>query len=344
MLCLRHPVWSKRFFTSDLDSLRSWLGEKNQPLLRRFSLAQLTEMDEMILPTEKEEVVSEYSKLMFQQELNYLELTDPEFERFSDDPVCASKIALMTVMTTRKRNQMMMTKYLSCPELELPEPDLLYPLCLYGQLVKFMGEENLFLTDDSVAQQDMRLLVRPLLWYTSLYDQRRDFVEVVASVFRPVLEANEHQRANIVELERHISTVAWELMFEQFPTFCQVKHYLNYYDMVKNSVLGYILSDSPHRRSMRLVFMRLLFFERDFALLTSNAYMILNPDAWQPVVERENRAVETIKLEPNSDLYSCPRCKKNRCYVESKQTRSADEAATIFVTCVECFLMYKAHN
>ena len=33
---------------------------------------------------------------------------------------------------------------------------------------------------------------------------------------------------------------------------------------------------------------------------------------------------------------SCSKCKKSRCQVAQKQTRSGDEPPTIFVTCLEC--------
>ena len=37
-----------------------------------------------------------------------------------------------------------------------------------------------------------------------------------------------------------------------------------------------------------------------------------------------------------SDLFKCTRCKKNHCSYYELQTRSADEATTVFITCLNC--------
>lgn len=349
MLCLHHPVWTPFFFHSSLTVTRRWLFQE-QPLLARFSLEQLKEMDEMILPFEQSELFSEYSKMMFQQELHFTELTDPSFEKISDDPLYANKFALATVMSTRKKNQMMLTKYLMDPDLELPSDDLMYPLCLYGQLVKFCAEQNLFLSDDNIFLQDMRLLVRPLLWYVELYHHRSSFVDTLLHFFAPVLNPQqfgihaEERTSMIIELERRICCKSWEIMYEQFPMFMQVQHFNNYYDMVKNSVIGFVVSDSCFRDEMRIEFMHHLFIEQNYDLIINNRYDVLNQGMWAPVAERVNKVVEQLKIEPNSDYYYCPKCKKNRCHVESKQTRSHDEAATIFVLCLTCGYYFKAKN
>jgi len=44
------------------------------------------------------------------------------------------------------------------------------------------------------------------------------------------------------------------------------------------------------------------------------------------------------KTEKNftTSIFTCPRCKKNNCKSVEVQTRSCDESATVFVTCIEC--------
>ena len=343
MQCLHHPVWTGVFFRSGVDFLQHWLFEE-QPLLQRFSLAQLREMDDMILPAEKEDLHSEYDKIMFQQLVNYLELTDPDFENISDDPAVASFATLATVMSTRKKNQMMLAKHLENHDQPLPEPDLMYPLCLYGQLIKFMTEQHLYLCDSFIADRDMRLLVRPLRWYIHLFQHRSDFVQTLADHFSPLLENRQRftetqaaaWKADIIELERWVSCKAWDLLYEEFPTFNMVKHFLNYYDMIKNAVIAYVYTDSEFGVQMRHRFMKALFVDRDFRRLVSNDFLYMNADKWENTTALVNRHVERIRLEANSDYYFCPKCKNNQCYIESKQTRSADEPATIYSVCLKC--------
>ena len=43
-----------------------------------------------------------------------------------------------------------------------------------------------------------------------------------------------------------------------------------------------------------------------------------------------------INNQPTSNVYRCKKCKKNKCQVTQRQTRSADEPATTFVKCIEC--------
>lgn len=349
LLCLRHPIWTPVFFQSNLEFIHQWLFQE-QPLLNRFSLKQLEEMDEMILPSEEPELLREFGKMMFQQELNYLELTDPEFDKFSDDPALVAKYALATVMTTRKKNQMMLTRYLHDFSWEIDDCSLMYPLCLYGQLIQFMTEQNLFLSDDNIRNKDMRLLVRPLLWFIHLFNHRMSFVDILNHFFQPIVDESRfpqhasQYKHNIVELERRLCIKAWDLMHEEFPMYVHIKHFVNYYDLVKNGVLGCIFSDSPFRNNMRVKFMNCLFVEENYDWMIENRYECLNSDMWNPVINRVNKVVETIKIEPNSDYYFCPKCKNNRCHVESVQTRSLDEAATIFVTCVTCGNCFKAKN
>jgi DNA-directed RNA polymerase subunit M/transcription elongation factor TFIIS len=42
-----------------------------------------------------------------------------------------------------------------------------------------------------------------------------------------------------------------------------------------------------------------------------------------------------------SDLFECPRCASRACTFREIQTRSADESATIFVTCTACDLRFR---
>lgn len=42
------------------------------------------------------------------------------------------------------------------------------------------------------------------------------------------------------------------------------------------------------------------------------------------------------ELKIATNMFICPSCGKNKCIYVEKQTRSADEGATLFITCLKC--------
>ena len=65
----------------------------------------------------------------------------------------------------------------------------------------------------------------------------------------------------------------------------------------------------------------------------------MNPEAWRKLID------EKIKRDANkysnntqasTDMFTCKKCRGKRCTYYELQTRSADEPATIFVTCLDC--------
>jgi transcription elongation factor S-II len=62
----------------------------------------------------------------------------------------------------------------------------------------------------------------------------------------------------------------------------------------------------------------------------------LQPEEYSDIIKRK----ELIELKKNNtgitDAYTCKKCKNKKCTVEERQTRSGDEPATIFITCMEC--------
>jgi DNA-directed RNA polymerase subunit M/transcription elongation factor TFIIS len=69
------------------------------------------------------------------------------------------------------------------------------------------------------------------------------------------------------------------------------------------------------------------------------SHMEMCPDKWKVLLDEQK---ERMKYEgdnglvPNTDEFVCPRCKSRRCYFTEQNTRSADEAGVIFITCLEC--------
>ena len=65
----------------------------------------------------------------------------------------------------------------------------------------------------------------------------------------------------------------------------------------------------------------------------------LRPSRWDSLLQ-EKRARDACMYEPqidaNTDNFECRKCGSNRCSYYQLQTRSADEAMTTFVTCINC--------
>ncbi len=62
----------------------------------------------------------------------------------------------------------------------------------------------------------------------------------------------------------------------------------------------------------------------------------LNPDKYNHIINKKKKEEDKINNQATSTVYTCKKCKKNKCQVTQRQTRSADEPATTFVTCIEC--------
>jgi DNA-directed RNA polymerase subunit M/transcription elongation factor TFIIS len=65
----------------------------------------------------------------------------------------------------------------------------------------------------------------------------------------------------------------------------------------------------------------------------------LNHEIWKDLIETKSKR-DKNKFETNvaaaTDTFTCRKCKGNQCTYYQMQTRSADEATTIFVQCVLC--------
>ena len=65
----------------------------------------------------------------------------------------------------------------------------------------------------------------------------------------------------------------------------------------------------------------------------------MNPEHWSEIIERlrkRNASKYTDNAEASTDMFTCRKCKGKRCTYYEMQTRSADEPATIFITCLDC--------
>jgi DNA-directed RNA polymerase subunit M/transcription elongation factor TFIIS len=63
------------------------------------------------------------------------------------------------------------------------------------------------------------------------------------------------------------------------------------------------------------------------------------PEIWRDTIDAHIRKIENAyeeKMVPMSDQFMCGRCKKREVVYFEKQTRSGDEASSLFITCVPC--------
>jgi len=81
---------------------------------------------------------------------------------------------------------------------------------------------------------------------------------------------------------------------------------------------------------------------QNIAFMTHQEY---EPIHWKELIERQikrNASKYTTNIEASTDMYTCKKCKSKRCTYYELQTRSADEPATIFVTCIDCGKTWKS--
>jgi transcription elongation factor S-II len=65
----------------------------------------------------------------------------------------------------------------------------------------------------------------------------------------------------------------------------------------------------------------------------------MNQDKWKSLIEQKikrDASKYSTNIEASTDMYTCKKCKSKKCTYYELQTRSADESATIFVTCLNC--------
>jgi DNA-directed RNA polymerase subunit M/transcription elongation factor TFIIS len=65
----------------------------------------------------------------------------------------------------------------------------------------------------------------------------------------------------------------------------------------------------------------------------------MRPEKWDKMIkaksERDKNKYE-VNMEAATDTFTCRKCKSKKCTYSCVQTRSADEAMTVFVQCISC--------
>jgi transcription elongation factor S-II len=71
----------------------------------------------------------------------------------------------------------------------------------------------------------------------------------------------------------------------------------------------------------------------------------LNPERWNTLIDQKikrDASKFTTNIQASTDMFTCKKCKSKKCTYYELQTRSADEPATIFVTCLDCGKHWKS--
>jgi transcription elongation factor S-II len=71
----------------------------------------------------------------------------------------------------------------------------------------------------------------------------------------------------------------------------------------------------------------------------------LNPNRWSKLIEQKikrDASKFTTNVQASTDMFTCKKCRSKKCTYYELQTRSADEPATIFVTCLDCGKHWKS--
>ena len=69
------------------------------------------------------------------------------------------------------------------------------------------------------------------------------------------------------------------------------------------------------------------------------SFQELFPSHWKKIMDekyKKEKIMYETKVEAMTDQFKCRRCKSRKCTYYELQTRSADEAMTIFITCLNC--------
>lgn len=71
----------------------------------------------------------------------------------------------------------------------------------------------------------------------------------------------------------------------------------------------------------------------------------LNPNHWRNLIEKKikrDASKYVDNTQASTDMFTCKKCKSKRCTYYELQTRSADEPATVFITCLDCGKHWKS--
>ena len=93
-------------------------------------------------------------------------------------------------------------------------------------------------------------------------------------------------------------------------------------------------------KNMNHIMDRLERSEIDGLSVANMTHCDINPDIWQPIIDRMKRREICTMITDNKERYDgllkCEQCSSMNTRYVTMQTRSADEPETVFANCVDC--------
>ena len=125
---------------------------------------------------------------------------------------------------------------------------------------------------------------------------------------------------NVIDLERGI--------FNWSVDYCE-----NCFEQVYNEKFKSVMINMRNNDNMRDKFNKKDILGREFANFQPYDW---NPESWKETLfERQRRRTAAGVVQQNTtDLFQCGKCKQRNTSYYELQIRSADESATIFITCL----------
>lgn len=164
------------------------------------------------------------------------------------------------------------------------------------------------INDDKVFRKNIKNLLKEIL----NVDNKEIYENLEIAIFNYAIEKAKQQKGVIIK---------WEI-----PAFVQI-----YTDHLRT-----ILHNLDHNEEIRQKLIEKTISPKDFVFMTHQEW---NPKLWENAIE-EKQKKDSMKynktIASSTDMFICKKCGNNKCTYYEMQTRSADESATIFVTCLTC--------
>jgi transcription elongation factor S-II len=193
--------------------------------------------------------------------------------------------------------------------------------------------------------------------------------EDTTSVSNNIINTNDLDEEDDIDLQEDIDTNLNEYRTNVIELFTKVLN-KDIAEKLEESLFNYICEKSIQRKIIRKwdnQFFRKMYFNKARSLYTNldknsyvkNTYLVsqieegkieiekipfmnyqeMFPEHWKRLLDEKYKREKLLyeeKMEAMTDQFKCGRCKSKKCTYYELQTRSADEAMTTFISCLNC--------